>query len=72
MKIIQNTLKLQKKISNVSKIFWVGPKKAGSVGFPETRYIFFLALLSSNMHLRPKLENGLFVLYLPKLFLLGR
>ena len=38
MKIIQNTLKLQKKISNVSKKIWVGPKKVGSVGFPETRH----------------------------------
>ena len=41
MKIIQNTLKIQKKISNVSKKFWVGPKKVGSVGFPETRQFFF-------------------------------
>ena len=41
MKIIQNTLKIQKKISNVSKKFGVGPKKVGSVGFPETRHFFF-------------------------------
>ena len=41
MKIIQNTLKIQKKISNVSKKFWVGPKKVESVGFPETRHFFF-------------------------------
>ena len=41
MKIIQNTLKIQKKISNVSKKFWVGPKKVGSVGFPETRLFFW-------------------------------
>ena len=41
MKIIQNTLKIQKKISNVSKYFWVGPKKVESVGFPETRDFLF-------------------------------
>ena len=41
MKIIKNTLKIQKKISNVSKNFWVGPKNVGSVGFPETRHFFF-------------------------------
>ena len=38
MKIIQNTLKVQKKISNVSKKIGVGPKLVGSVGFPETRH----------------------------------
>ena len=38
MKIIQNTLKIEKKISNVSKC----PQKVGSVGFPETRHFFFL------------------------------
>ena len=35
MKIIQNTLKIEKKIGG-------GPNKVGSVGFPETRH--FLAL----------------------------
>ena len=40
MKIIQNTLKIQKRISNVSKQFWVGPKRVGSVGFPETRHFW--------------------------------
>ena len=40
MKIIQNTLKIQKKISYVSKKIWVGPKKVGSVGFSETRHFF--------------------------------
>ena len=41
MKIIQNTLKIEKKILNVSKKFRVGPQKVGSVGFPETRHFFF-------------------------------
>ena len=41
MKIIQNTLEIQKKFSNVSKKIWVGPKKVGSVGFPKTRHFFF-------------------------------
>ena len=43
MKIIQNTLKIEKKISNVSKKNWVGPKKVGLVGFPDETF-FFLAL----------------------------
>ena len=47
MKIIQNTLKIQKNIQNVSKKFRVGPKKVGSVGFPKTRHFFFLALSCS-------------------------
>ena len=41
MKIIQNTLKIQKKISNVSKKIWVGPNKVGSVGVPDMRHFFF-------------------------------
>ena len=44
MKIIQNTLKIQTKILNVSKKIWVGPKKVGSVGFPETGHFFFFCL----------------------------
>ena len=44
MKIIQNTLRLQKKNLKFLKNFRVGPKKVGSVGFPETRYFFFFAL----------------------------
>ena len=44
MKIIQNTLKIQKKISNVSKKIWVGPKKVGSVGFPSGNETFFFGL----------------------------
>ena len=39
MKIIQNTLKIEIKISDVS-IFRVGPKKEELVGFPETRHFF--------------------------------
>ena len=35
MKIVQNTLNIEEKFSD-------DPKKAGSVGFPETRH-FFLA-----------------------------
>ena len=41
MKIVQNTLKKKKKISDIQKKFRVGPKKVGSVGFPETRHFFF-------------------------------
>ena len=41
MKIIQNTLKIQKNISNVSKKNWVGPKKVGSVGFLKRDNFFF-------------------------------
>ena len=41
MKIIQNTLKIEK-FSDVPKIFRVGPKKnVGSVEFPETSHFFF-------------------------------
>ena len=40
MKIIHNTLKIEEKFSDVPKVFRVGPKKVGSVGFPETREIF--------------------------------
>ena len=43
MKIIQNSPKNTEKILNVSKKIWVGHKKVGSVGFPETRH--FLARL---------------------------
>ena len=42
MKIIQNTLKIEEKFSDIPKIFRVGPKKVGSVGFPETRHFYFL------------------------------
>ena len=49
MNIVQNTLKIQKKISNVSKKFWVGPKKVGSVGFPETRHFLFFGLNRPNL-----------------------
>ena len=41
MKVIQNTLKLDEKFSDVPIFFRVGPKKVGSVGFPETREFFF-------------------------------
>ena len=36
MKSIQNTLKIEEKFSDVPQKFRVGPKKVGSVGFPET------------------------------------
>ena len=42
MKIVQNTLKIEEKFSDVPKKFRVGPKKVGSVGFPETRHFFFI------------------------------
>ena len=51
MKIIQNTLKIQKKILNVSKKIWVGPKKVGSVGFPETRHLFLWPNLVGSYNL---------------------
>ena len=41
MKSIQNTLKIEEKVSAVPKSFRVGPKKVGSVRFPETRQFFF-------------------------------
>ena len=44
MKIVQNTLKIEEKFSDVRKKFRVGPKKVGSVGFPETRHFFFFFL----------------------------
>ena len=44
MKIIQNTLKIEKKISDVSKKFRVGPKKEGMVGFPEIIHFFALCI----------------------------
>ena len=43
MKIIQNTLKIEETFSNGQNFFRVGPKKVGSVGFPEARPFFFLA-----------------------------
>ena len=49
MKIIQNTLKIEKKIKNVSKKIRVGPKKVGSVGFPETRHFFFWPYETGSM-----------------------
>ena len=36
MKIIQNTLKIERKNLKCLKKFKVGSKKVGSVGFPET------------------------------------
>ena len=42
MKIIQNTIKMEKKLKCLKKNLG-RPKKVGSVGFPETR-LFFLAL----------------------------
>ena len=70
MKIIQNTLKIQKKISNVSKKNWVGPKKAGSVGLTETRH--FLALLVCNVCLRAKTYKKMLNPYKPQLYNLKR
>ena len=47
MKIIQNTLKIEEKSSDVHKIR-VGPKKEGSVGFPETGIFFFFFCLTDS------------------------
>ena len=41
MKIVQNTLKIEEKFSDVPKKFKVGPKKVGSVRFRKTRHFFF-------------------------------
>ena len=41
-KILQNTLKIEEKFTDIPKCFRVGPKKVGSVGLPETKQ-FFLA-----------------------------
>ena len=41
MKIIQNTLEIEEKFSDVPNQFRVGPKTVRSVEFPETRYFFF-------------------------------
>ena len=46
MKIIQNTLKIEEKFSDVPKK--LGPKKVGSVGFPETRHDFLLPCTPNN------------------------
>ena len=48
IKIIKNTLKIEK-FSDVPKKFGVGPKKEGSVGFPETRHFFFFFGLKSSL-----------------------
>ena len=45
MKIVQNTLKIEEKFSDVPKKFRVGPKKIGTVGFLETRHFFFSLML---------------------------
>ena len=41
MKIIQSTLQIKEKFSAVPKPFREGPKKVGSVGFPETTHFFW-------------------------------
>ena len=46
MKFVQNTLKIDEKLSGVSKQFRVGPKNVGSVGFPETRHTFCFGPIS--------------------------
>ena len=40
MRIIQNTLKIEEKFSDIPNKFRVGPEKVGSEGFPETRQSF--------------------------------
>ena len=49
MKIIQNTLKTEKKSKMSQKKFRVGPKKVGSVGFPEMRQFFFFGLVYDDL-----------------------
>ena len=41
MRIIQYTLKIEKKVSALPNKVRVGPKKVRSVGFPETRQFLF-------------------------------
>ena len=41
MKIVQNTLKIEEKFSDIPKCFRVGSKKIGSVGSLETIHFFF-------------------------------
>ena len=48
MKIVQNTLKIEEKFSDVPKKFRVGPNKVGSVGFPETDFFFFWPNIKSK------------------------
>ena len=48
MKIIQNTLKIEEKFSDVPIFFRVSPKKVGLVGFPETRHFFSLIVNESG------------------------
>ena len=65
MKTIQTMISLkieEKKCSAVSKRFRVGPKKVGSVGFPETRQFFCGGALvyRTNMNFaRICLQNGI-------------
>ena len=63
MKIIQNTLKIEEKFSDVPKKFRVGPKNVGSIGFPETRHFFFalcfLILLKVNLFKQPSFYHYL-------------
>ena len=40
MEMVQNTLKIEEKISDVPFYFRVGPQKVGSIGFPETRHFW--------------------------------
>ena len=45
MKIVQNTLKIEEKFSDVRKKFRVGLKKVGSVEFPEMRHFLFSLMI---------------------------
>ena len=56
MKIVQNTLKIEEKFSDVPTKFRVGPKKVGLVGFLETKHFFFFGPSS-------KFNLGVFFLF---------
>ena len=58
MKIVQNTFKTEEKFSDVPKKFGVGPKKVGSVGFPETRHFLGALKRSFKCHAQGKCAFG--------------
>ena len=45
MKVVQSTIIIEEKFSDISKTFRVGPKKVGSVGFRKRDIYFFFGLI---------------------------
>ena len=65
MKIVQNTLKIEEKFSDVPKKFEVGPKKVGSVG-PKIKFnLFAIAYLPT---LLPPTQLFFFFFAFPEFF----